>query len=515
MGQLARASGVLLHPSSLPGGQGIGDLGPEAYRFVDWLASAKQRYWQVLPLGPTGFGDSPYQAFSAFAGNPLLIDLLAWVERGWLDPADLKGAPAAGPAVDYGAVVAFKQEALGRAHRAFLQKASRQEQEALAAFRRREAAWLEPFARFMALKAAHGGACWAEWPMPLAMGEPAALQAFAQANAEAMGEVCFAQWQFFEQWGALKAHAQAQGVSFIGDVPIYVAYDSADVWANRELFRLDEAGRPTHVAGVPPDYFSETGQLWGNPLYRWDVLGRKRYGWWIQRMRQAFAMYDLVRLDHFRGFEAFWEVPAGQETAIQGRWVKGPDAKLFRAFQRAFGAKLPIIAEDLGVITPEVEALRDGFGLPGMKILQFAFGDDASNAYLPHHYQSPAVAYTGTHDNDTSRGQFEAANPAQQAFACTYLGCTPEGYVAALVRAAWTSPATLALVPMQDLLNLGSEARMNTPSEASGNWAWRMSPGATTAAMAEALAALTTVAGRDPSAPTSAAPPEPIVVERA
>lgn len=515
MASAARASGVLLHPTSLPGGQGIGDLGEVAKRFVDWLAACKQAYWQVLPLGPTGYGDSPYQSFSAFAGNPWLIDLSALVAAGWLAPEALHEAPPNTGAVDFGHVVHFKQGALKAAYQGFAAQASAEDQAAFTAFRRREAAWLDGFTKFMALKAAHGGACWAEWPRPLAMNEAAAVQAFAAEHAQELAEVAFAQWIFAQQWAEVRAYAASQHVALIGDVPIYVAYDSADVWANRELFRLDEAGRPTHVAGVPPDYFSATGQLWGNPLYRWDVLGRKRYGWWIQRMRQAFAMYDLVRLDHFRGFEAFWEVPAGHPTAEHGRWVKGPDAKLFKAFQRAFGVDLPIIAEDLGLITPEVESLRDGFDLPGMKILQFAFGDDATNAYLPHNFAGRSVAYTGTHDNDTSRGQFLAATPEQQDFARTYLGCDDTGYVRALIRAAWTSTAELALVPMQDLLDLGSEARMNTPSEAAGNWSWRMPEGALNGELQGWLAALTKVSGRDPLAESQAPEVAPIVVEKA
>jgi 4-alpha-glucanotransferase len=501
----SRLSGILLHPTSLPGGQGIGDLGPGAFAFVDWLAESKQRLWQVLPLGPTGYGDSPYQSFSAFAGNPLLIDLQALVARGWLAPEALADAPPNTAQVDYGHVVWFKTQALQAAHTGFTAHAGEAEKADFSAFCKREAAWLDDYALFQALKAAHGGACWNQWPAPLARRERQALAGARQAHGDAIAFHQFCQWVFFTQWGALRAHANDLGIQVVGDVPIFVAFDSVDVWQHPELFHLDEHLAPTVVAGVPPDYFSETGQLWGNPLYRWDVLGRRRYGWWIDRMRQALALYDLVRLDHFRGFEAYWEVPASEPTAVNGRWVRGPGDKLFKALQKALGQELPIIAEDLGLITPEVEALRDAFGLPGMKILEFAFGGP-SNAYLPHNHVGNCVVYTGTHDNDTARGWFDTAPEEERIYACRYLQTDEAGFTGALVRAAFASVARIAIVPVPDLLGLGAEARMNTPGAPSGNWTWRLLPGQIPPEMAIWLAELATTYGRTPEALEPATP---------
>ncbi|MEB3196879.1 MAG: 4-alpha-glucanotransferase [Candidatus Sericytochromatia bacterium] len=503
----ARYSGVLLHPTSLPGGHGIGDMGPSAYAFVDWLAQANQRLWQVLPLGPTGYGDSPYQSFSAFAGNPLLLDLDALVAAGWLSSVDLNDAPANGDAIDYGHVVWFKSERLKQAYAGFQAHASADQRAELQAFCRAEAAWLDEFALYQALKEAHGGACWNQWPAPLARREATALKKARAAHAPAIGYHQFVQWQFFTQWAALRAHAQHKGVRIVGDVPIFVAFDSADVWANPSLFHLDDNLAPTVVAGVPPDYFSETGQLWGNPLYRWDVLAKKRYSWWIARMRQALQLYDMVRLDHFRGFEAYWEVPAGEPTAVNGRWVRGPGAKLFAALRKALGDDLPVIAEDLGLITPEVEALRLAFDLPGMKILQFAFSGPG-HAYLPHNYDHNCVAYTGTHDNDTVRGWFDSASEAERGFALRYLGTDGPGFPAAMVRAVLASPARIALVPAQDLLGLGSAARMNTPGLASANWAWRLFPDQLNGELAHWLGDLTYLYGRTPEAEIEVASPE-------
>ena len=495
----ARASGILLHPTSLPGGHGIGDLGPEAYAFIDWLAAARQQYWQVLPIGPTGYGDSPYQTFSAFAGNPLLIDLTALVERGWLEEGTLAEAPANQGTVDYGQVVDFKLSALHLSWVGFKALGDPEDHERFTAFSKHEASWLDDYALFRAIKSAHGGVSWNAWPEGLATRDKSALAAFRKAHADAIAYARFAQWVFFEQWAALREHAHARGIRIIGDVPIFVAFDSADAWAHRTLFHFDTQGNPTVVAGVPPDYFSETGQLWGNPLYRWDAMARGRYAWWVARMRQALHLYDLVRVDHFRGFEAYWEVPAGEPTAINGRWVKGPGDKLFKALQKALGADLPIIAEDLGLITPPVEALRDQFGLPGMKILQFAFGDPA-NAYLPHNFVPNCVVYTGTHDNDTSRGWYETAPEAERDYALRYLSTDAEGFTWALIREAQASVARLAVVPAQDLLDLGSEARMNTPAVATGNWGWRLAPESLTADIAAHLADMAVMFGRTPEA---------------
>lgn len=503
--QAPRISGILLHPTSLPGGHGIGDLGSEAYAFVDWLGSANQRMWQVLPLGPTGFGDSPYQSFSAFAGNPLLIDLNELAQRGWLSTETLPPPPPNGAAVDYGHVVWFKREALKAAFSGFLAAHQPEARAEFQEFCQREQAWLHDFALFQALKDAHQGACWAEWEPALAQRQAAALKQAAKTHAESVEFWKFTQWNFFRQWNALHAYAQARDIAIVGDVPIFVAYDSVDVWANPELFHLDDAGRPTVVAGVPPDYFSETGQLWGNPLYRWDVIAKKRYQWWVARMTQALQLYDVVRLDHFRGFAAYWEVRAGEPTAVDGRWVRGPGSKLFKALSKALGADLPIIAEDLGLITPDVEALRDEFNLPGMKIFQFAFGGPG-NAYLPHNYPANCVAYTGTHDNDTVRGWFNTAPAEERDFALRYLNTDEAGFAGAMVRHVIASTARIALVPVQDLLGLGSEARMNTPSLAAGNWAWRLLPGQLTGELAHWLGDLAYVYGRTPEAATPKLP---------
>ncbi|MEB3284576.1 MAG: 4-alpha-glucanotransferase [Candidatus Sericytochromatia bacterium] len=514
--QTSRVSGILLHPSSLPNGHGIGDLGPEAYAFVDWLKNANQRMWQVLPLGPTGYGDSPYQSFSAFAGNPLLVDLNDLMERGWLSPGQLPDAPANNQTIDYGHVVWFKREALKLAYAGFNAQGTQDDRDAFKRFCAQEAKWLNDYALFQALKDAHGGACWSDWEPALAARESSALKKAYKVHTESVDFWKFTQWNFFRQWQSLHAYATDRDIAIVGDVPIFVAYDSVDVWANPELFHLDETGHPTVVAGVPPDYFSETGQLWGNPLYRWDVLAKKRYTWWIARMKQALQLYDVVRLDHFRGFAAYWEVRAGEPTAVDGRWVRGPGDKLFKALSKALGADLPIIAEDLGLITPDVEALRDDFNLPGMKILQFAFGGPG-NAYLPHNYPANSVAYTGTHDNDTVRGWFNSATQEEKDFALRYLATDEAGFPGAMVRSVIASTARIALIPVQDLLGLGSEARMNTPSLASGNWTWRLAPGQLGGELAHWLGDLTYVFGRTPEAEVLEVPhsDEEIVIHEA
>ena len=475
-----RSSGILLHPTSLPGRYGIGDLGPEAYRFVDWLAEAGQRIWQVLPLGPVGYGESPYQLFSAFAGNPMLIGLDLLVERGWLQAADLAEAPAfREDRVDFERVMPWKMGLLRRAFQNF------RGGEEFAAFRRAQEAWLAPFVRFMALKEANGGVAWTEWRSP------------AEPGHQTVDFYEFLQFEFFRQWRELKAYAGARGVRMMGDVPIYVACDSADVWARPELFRFEV------VAGVPPDYFSATGQLWGNPIYRWDRLEADGYAWWIERMRAAFAMFDLVRMDHFRGFQAYWQVPAGETTAVRGEWVKGPGPVLFRALEAALG-QLPLVAENLGVITPEVEAIREDFGFPGMAILQFAFGKDAqAHDFKPHNYPRHLVAYTGTHDNDTAVGWWHSGGGdstrtaedvgTEKAHARTYLDTDGAEMNWTLIRALMASVADTVLFPAQDILGLGSEARMNTPGIASGNWRWRMVGGGLTPELAGRLAQMVDV----------------------
>lgn len=503
-----RRAGILLHPTSLPGPHGLGDLGAGARAFVDFLAAAGQSLWQVLPLAPTGYGDSPYQALSAFAGNPLLLSLDDLVDRGWLAPEAVV-PPRAFPAAeaDYGAVASWKGALLRRAADAFERMATPADRGALEAFRAREGAWLEDAALFLAVKDREGGLPWTRWPRPLARREAPALAAARDELAPAVRAHVFAQWRFDAQWSALRAYARARGVAVMGDVPIYLAHDSAEVWARPELFRLDADGMPVAVAGVPPDYFSATGQLWGNPLHDWTAQARSGFRFWIERMRANLRLFDLVRLDHFRGFEAFWEVPAAAATAEGGRWVRGPGAALFEALEAALGP-LPLVAENLGVITPGVEALRRRFGFPGMAILQFAFGDDPqAESFQPHNYERDLVAYTGTHDNDTVLGWWRSEAGAgstrtaadierERAHARAYLAADGSEMNWALLRAAQASVADLAIAPLQDVLGLGSEARMNRPATASGNWRWRFEAGALTPERAARLRELAELYGR-------------------
>jgi 4-alpha-glucanotransferase len=495
--RLQRASGILLHPTSLPGRSGIGDLGEGAYRFVDFLAAARQRLWQVMPLGPTGYGDSPYQCLSAFAGNPLLISLEALAADGLVTEAELAGLPAFPlDRVDFGAVIPAKWALLQRAAERFATAATPALRAEFERFRADQQSWLDDFALFMALKEAHGGAPWYAWEPPLRRREPAALDDARRRLAGAVRVQQFVQWQFARQWEGVRDYAYQRDIRVIGDIPIFVAYDSADVWANPDLFYLDDEGAPTIVAGVPPDYFSATGQLWGNPLYRWDRLAADGYRWWLRRFQATLAQVDLVRLDHFRGFEAYWAVPAGAQTAVNGRWQPGPGADFFRAVRAALG-DLPIIAEDLGVITPPVEALRDAFDLPGMAVLQFAFGGDAANIYLPHNHRPNLAVYTGTHDNDTTTGWYAQADAAVRHHVRCYLGNPGPDIAWDFIRLALASVADTAVVPLQDVLSLGSEARMNLPGAAGGNWSWRYRPEWLTEARAAALAELVVTYGRD------------------
>jgi 4-alpha-glucanotransferase len=471
--RLPRSSGILLHPTSLPGGHGIGDLGGEAYRFVDVLVAAKQTAWQVLPLGPTGYGDSPYQCFSSFAGNPLLISPDQLIADGLLAVDDLAGAPtASADRVEYGPVIASKRALLAKAARRFKSGANRALEADFEAFQREQAPWLDDFALFVALKDAHGGAIWTAWGQGIATRNSGALERWKGRLADAISDQKIIQFLFFHQWQALKRYANERGVRLIGDMPIFVAHDSADVWSRADLFFLDRRGEPTVVAGVPPDAFSATGQLWGNPLYRWDAMAEQGYAWWIERLRSTLWLVDVVRIDHFIGFTRCWEVPAGETTAKNGRWVPGPGAGIMLAFQKALGP-LPVIAEDLGFVTPEVEALRDRFQLPGMKVLQFAFDGDASSPYLPHNYSPNCVVYTGTHDNDTTVGWFASAPPSQRSLAQRYLARSGEDIAHDFIRLAMSSVADTAIVPLQDVLALGTEARMNIPGHSAGNWAWR------------------------------------------
>ena len=480
-----RRSGILLHPTSLPGPHGSGDLGGAAHRFVRWLADAGQRVWQVLPLGPTGFGDSPYQALSSRAGNPLLVSLEALAREGWLDDADLAGAPAGSPdRADLGRAARWRRERLARAARRFAEQADAERSAELEGFRAREADWLRDWSLFAALKDAQDGRPWIEWPAPLARRDPAALDAARARHADPIFAAEFVQWCFARQWQELRDHCRALGVALLGDLPLYLAHDSAEVWTRPDLFLIDAAGRPLAVAGVPPDYFSADGQRWGNPLHDWAAAAREGFRSFVARVEGTLALVDRVRLDHFRGLEAYWEIPADAPSAMAGRWVPGPGADLLAALERALGP-LPLVAENLGVVTPEVEALRRRFRLPGMAILQFAFGKDPqAPSFRPHAYDRDTVAYTGTHDNDTVMGWWlggagdSTRSPAEvaeeKAFARAYLATEGHEMNWTMIRAVEASVADDAIVPMQDVLGLGSEARMNRPSTLGGNWAWRM-----------------------------------------
>ena len=504
MPALRRRTGVLLHPTSLPGRFPVGDLGPAAERFLERLAGAGVSVWQVLPLGPTGLGDSPYGALSAFAGNPVLISPERLVEDGLLGADELGEPAAAADAVDYAEARRVKAALLRTAFERFEQGAAPSLAEAAGAWRAapERARWLEDWALFAALRSVHGGRPWQEWPEPLRRRDPAALAAARDELASHLRFHAFLQFLFDRQWLALKRAAGERGIALFGDLPIYLAPDAADVWSGRELFELDEEGRSTAVAGVPPDYFSADGQLWGNPLYRWARMAEDGYAWWVERLRANFRWFDLLRLDHFRGFAAYWEVPAGAATAREGRWADGPGQRLFEALAAALGP-LPLVAEDLGVITDDVVALRRAFDLPGMAILQFGF-EDGQSQFQPHRLRPHCVVYTGTHDNDTTPGWFASTSEATRARVVDYLGCAAGDAPWAVVRAALTSVAELAVVPMQDLLGLGSEARLNTPGIAAGNWTWRLREGRFDDALAARLRRLSEVAER---LPAPAAPP--------
>ena len=468
-----RASGVLLHLTSLPGPHGSGDLGREAYHFVDWLVSAGQRLWQVLPLTGIGPGNSPYMSNSAFAGNPLLVDLDDLRQQGWLDASELAPVPGLqAPWVDFAVVHPYRMERLARAADRFARDGSAEQRADFERFRQEQRSWLGDHALFMALCEQQGWREWSQWPPELARRQPAALAAARAQHAARVGFWEFCQWRFFRQWAALKAYANGQGVQIIGDAPIFIAHLSAEVWGHPQLFELDADGRPTVVAGVPPDYFSATGQRWGNPLYRWSEHARDGYAWWVERVRRTFELVDILRIDHFRGFAAHWEIPAAEPTAVHGRWVPGPGEALFKAIGKALGP-MPIIAEDLGVITPDVVALRRKFAFPGMCVLQFAFDGDASNPYLPHHHEPDSVVYTGTHDNDTTPGWWAKASDAEKHFARGYLGTDGHDMAWTLIRTAMASVADTCVVPMQDVLALPSECRMNHPGQTSGWWVWR------------------------------------------
>jgi 4-alpha-glucanotransferase len=502
-----RASGILLHPTSLPGRFGIGDLGPAAYHFVDWLAAAGQSYWQLLPLSPTGYADSPYQGLSAFAGNPMLISPESLVEMGLLAPEDLEDVPPFPDGrVDFGSVSRYKARLLDRAVASFARRLAASQRASFATFCEEQAFWLDDFALYMALKEVHDLRPWHEWGWELACRQPAALAHWQEALAEKIEKEKCRQWLFFEQWRALKRYANARGTRIIGDLPIFVSYDSSDVWANPHLFHFDERLRPTVVSGVPPDYFSETGQLWGHPLYRWDVMTEEGYAWWIARFKAALSQADVVRIDHFRGFYNYWEVPAGEQTAIRGRWLFGPGADLFHAVTAALG-EVAIIAEDLGDLNEEsrdgLDALQAEFGYPGMKVLQFAFADGPEDPFLPHNYRPECVVYTGTHDNDTTVGWYQVTSTeVERDYARRYLARDGSDVAWDLIRLAWASVAQTAMTTVQDLLSLGHECRMNTPGTCgTPNWCWRLLGDALAGESAERLRALTAVYGRLPPAP--------------
>jgi 4-alpha-glucanotransferase len=500
-----RRAGILLHPTSLPGPPDLGDLGPAAEAFLAWAAAAGQGLWQVLPLGPTGYGDSPYGALSSFAGDPLLISPERLVEEGLLPAGELAGAAGAGKpgprggGADYRRARVRREKLLRAACEHFRRQPPSGAPQALAAFAAAEALWLGDWALFAALRRKFRGRPWTRWPAALRRRRPPAL---ARAREELAAEVDFQiylQWLFAGQWRRLRQAAADLGILILGDLPIYLPLDSADVWARPELFDLDDDGRPLALSGVPPDRFSPTGQLWGTPVYRWGRHREEGFRWWIDRVAAALARFDLLRLDHFRGFEASWRVPAGAATAARGEWVPGPGRELFDALREALGEP-PLVAEDLGFITPEVAALRTAAGLPGMKVLQFAFAEPDSD-HLPHRHTPASVVYTGTHDTDTARGWFAGAGDDERRRARDYLGGDGSAIEWDLIRAAYTSVAELAIVPIQDPLGLGSEARLNTPGRSRGNWTWRLREGALTEALAARLRRLAEVTGRLAAAP--------------
>ena len=493
-----RASGLLLHITSLPSPYGIGDLGPAAFAWIDRLNETGQSWWQALPLGPTGYGNSPYQPLSSFADNGLLISPDILIEDGLLQASDCQGQSFSATAIDYDAVIPFKHALLDRVWTRFNAGASGDLRSAFEEFRKDQAHWLEDYALFRALKVRYNGAYYLEWPPELVQRTPAALAQARQVLATQIDQICFAQFVLFRQWARLKSYAHAKGVRLIGDLPFFVSPDSSDVWVSPDLFLLDEQRRPRFVAGVPPDYFSAQGQLWGNPVYDWEALRRTGYRWCIDRLRALLAQVDVLRLDHFRGFSAAWYVPAGARTAQSGKWTLGPGAEFFRTVESELGG-LPFIAEDLGVITPDVCALRDQFHLPGTRVLQFAFDGSPDNPYLPDRYVSNTVVYTGTHDNNTARGWFEGLPDYQRQNLWNYLkrpaGDSSEA-APALMHLAWSSSAALAMAPLQDLLNLGEEARMNVPGRAQGNWRWRSTEDMLSAPAFQGLRDLTQASSR-------------------
>lgn len=496
-----RSSGILLHPTSLPSRFGIGDLGPRAYEFVNFLAETGQQLWQILPLGPTGFGNSPYLCYSAMAGNPLLISLERLRDDGLLDDKDLDSLPDfPEDSVDYERVDKTKMPMLRRSCENFKNNATPEQQQEFQQFCDRASYWIDDYALFISLKEIHDLASWHQWPDELSKRQPEAME---RCRRQLNGEIFFRkylQFEFYRQWSALKRYANDRQIKIMGDIPFYVAHDSADVWAHPSNFCLDaETGEPSIMAGVPPDYFSETGQLWGNPVYKWERLQQEEFEWWVQRFKTMLDYVDIIRIDHFRGFRAYWAVPGGDTTAMGGDWVEAPGEEFFELLDRKLG-KLPIVAEDLGVITPDVDALRERFEFPGMKILHFAFDSGRENPYLPYNYHSPNfVVYTGTHDNNTTVGWYDRRSDEERERVWRYLGCTTgSGIEWDLIRLALSSVANQAMFPLQDILGLGEDARMNRPSQAEGNWSWRYRAEALTQERRDRLKALTEIYGRNP-----------------
>ena len=493
-----RSSGILLHPTSLPSPDGIGDLGPDAFSWLDFLKASGCQMWQILPLGPTGYGDSPYQCFSAFAGNPYLISSTFLLDENLLSPQDLIDRPEfPSDHIDYGPVIQWKIKLLERSYQRFLRSKSKKLRAEMTLFVEQNNYWLEDYALFMAIKQHEGNASWEHWPSNLRQRKQYSLKEFSDAHISSINEHKYRQFLFFRQWEKVKKYASSLNIKIIGDIPIFIAYDSADAWSNPELFYLDKSGKPSVVAGVPPDYFSKTGQLWGNPLYRWDFHKETGYAWWLKRINSVLNMVDIIRLDHFRGFEAYWEIPYGNPTAEIGRWVKGPGKDFFTTVKANLG-DLPIIAEDLGLITADVVSIRDGFKLPGMKILQFAFSDDPDDAFLPHNYPVNCFAYTGSHDNDTTLGWYSKASDKEKDFCRRYLSVSGDDISWSLMRSIWQSVSSYVLAPMQDLLSLGTEARMNMPGSPSGNWTWRMPVSALSESLQTRLYELNYLYGRLP-----------------
>ena len=497
-----RASGVLLHPTSLPSRFGIGDLGENAYQFVDFLAKSDQQIWQILPIGPTGYGNSPYLSYSALAGNPLLISPAILQQQGLITESELAQLPEF-PLdwVDFERVIATKMPLLRQASDRFKAQASPEENEEFKRFCNRQNDWLSDYALFMSLKEAHSGSGWNQWESEIASRQPSAMAKCATQLADQIYFHKFVQYQFFSQWRNLKQYANQKGIRLFGDIPIYVAHDSVDVWAHREIFKLDpETGEAALMAGVPPDYFSETGQLWGNPVYDWEQLKKTEFKWWIRRVEAILEYVDIIRIDHFRGFQAYWAVPQGETTAMNGTWLDAPGDEFFQLLAKQLG-ELPIVAEDLGVITPEVEALRDKFGFPGMKILQFAFDSDRANGFLPYNYTNrKCIVYTGTHDNNTTVGWFNERSPEANAHVLDYLGCLcDDGIHWAMIRLALSSVGNTVVMPFQDILGLGTDAKMNTPSQATGNWTWRCRTESFNDELSGRLKYLTYLYGRTPA----------------